>query len=119
MGGGGGDIASMMEALSDPDKLNAEMAKMMSDPEFANRWGSVLKITDVLIKALVDNISKTEVNDLINENDKRVLIAAKDVNTTPTTKDKVLINNIVHQIITVDTTEAAGIAITFTLIVRS
>ena len=75
--------------------------------------------TDVLIKALVDNISKTEVNDLINENDKRVLIAAKDVNTTPTTKDKVLINNIVHQIITVDTTEAAGIAITFTLIVRS
>jgi DNA replication initiation complex subunit (GINS family) len=64
-------------------------------------------------------ISKTEVNDLINENDKRVLIAAKDVNTTPTTKDKVLINNIVHQIITVDTTEAAGLAITFTLIVRS
>ena len=75
--------------------------------------------TDVSIKALVDNISKTEVNDLINENDKRVLIAAKDVTTTPTTKDKVLINNIIHQIINVDTTEAAGIAITFTLIVRS
>jgi hypothetical protein len=82
--------------------------------------GTVLESNaDLLIKALVDNISKTEVNDLINENDKRVLIAAKDVNTTPTTKDKVLINNIVHQIITVDTTEAAGIAITFTLIVRS
>lgn len=75
--------------------------------------------TDVPIKALVDNISKTEVNDLINENDKRVLIAAKDVTITPTTKDQVLINNIVHQIISVDTTEAAGIAITFTLIVRS
>ena len=75
--------------------------------------------TDVTIKGLVDNISKFEVNDLINQNDKRVLIAAKDVNTTPTTKDKILINNIVHQIITVDTTEAAGLAITFTLIVRS
>jgi len=75
--------------------------------------------TDVPIKALVDNISKFEVNDLINQDDKRVTIAAKDVNTTPTTKDKILINNIVHQIITVDTLEAAGLAITFTLIVRS
>ena len=53
---------------------------------------------------------------LKNDDTKRVLIAAKDVTTTPTTKDKVLINNIVHQIITVDTTEAAGIAITFILI---
>ena len=75
--------------------------------------------TDVSIKALVENVSKSEVNDLINQEDKTVLIAAKDVNTTPTTKDKVLINNIVHQIITVDTTEAAGVAITFSLIVRS
>ena len=75
--------------------------------------------TDVNIKALVEGVTKSEVNDLINQEDKRVLIAAKDVNTTPTTKDKVLINNIIHQIITVDTTEAAGVAITFTLIVRS
>ena len=75
--------------------------------------------TDVNIKALVEGVTKSEVNDLINQEDKRVLIAAKDVNTTPTTKDKVLINNIVHQIITVDTTEAAGVAITFSLIVRS
>lgn len=75
--------------------------------------------TDVNIKALVEGVTKSEVNDLINQEDKRVLIAAKDVNTTPTTKDKVLINNIIHQIITVDTTEAAGVAIIFNLIVRS
>ena len=75
--------------------------------------------TDVTIKALVEAVTRSEVNDLINQEDKRVLIAAKDVNTTPTTKDKVLINSIVHQIITVDTTEAAGVAVTFSLIVRS
>ena len=75
--------------------------------------------TDVTLKALVDNISSSEVSGLINQGDKRVLIAAKDVTSTPTTKDKVLINNVVHQIIQVDSEEAAGIAVTFTLIVRS
>ena len=82
--------------------------------------GSVVESnTDVTIKALVEDVTKSEVNDLINQEDKRVLIPAKEVNTTPTTKDKVLINNVIHQIITVDTTEAAGVAVTFSLIVRS
>ena len=75
--------------------------------------------TDVTLKALVDNISSSEVSGLINQGDKRVLIAAKDVDTVPTNKDKVLINNIIHQIISIDSTEATGIAVTFTLIVRS
>ena len=75
--------------------------------------------TDVTVKALVDDVSRSEVNDLINQQDKRVLFAAKDVTSTPTTKDKVLISNVVHQIIQVDSEEAAGITVTFTLIVRS
>ena len=74
---------------------------------------------DIKIKALVDDVSRSEVNDLINQQDKRVLFAAKDVTSTPTTKDKVLISNVVHQIIQVDSEEASGVAVTFTLFVRS
>ena len=67
----------------------------------------------------VDDVSRSEVNDLINQQDKRVLFAAKDVTSTPTTKDKVLISNVVHQIVQVDSEEASGVAVTFTLFVRS
>ena len=75
--------------------------------------------TDVTVKALVDDVSRSEVNDLISQQDKRVLIAAKDVTSTQTTKDKVLISNVVHQIIQVDSEEASGVAVTFTLFVRA
>tara|TARA_R100001510_G_C7606076_1_gene171172 strand:+ start:552 stop:908 length:357 start_codon:yes stop_codon:yes gene_type:complete len=94
--------------------------RFVTTGDYNENTGSVIESnTDELVKALVDNISKNEVNDLINENDKRILIAAKDINTIPSTKDKILIDNVIHQIIQVDSLEAAGIAITFTLIVRS
>ena len=75
--------------------------------------------TDVTVKALVDDVSRSEVNDLINQEDKRILVAAKDLTSTPTTKDKVVISNVVHQIVDINTEKASGVSVTFTLFVRS
>lgn len=75
--------------------------------------------TDVTVKALVDDVSKSEVNDLINQEDKRILVSSKDLTSTPTTKDKVVISNVVHQIVDINTEKASGVSVTFTLFVRS
>ena len=61
----------------------------------------------------------SDLNDIINQEDKRILVAAKDLTSTPTTKDKVVISNVVHQIVDINTEKASGVSVTFTLFVRS
>ena len=47
----------------------------------------------------------SEINDIIKENDKILTIAAKDLEQTPTTSDRVLIASIEYQIIRINTDE--------------
>jgi hypothetical protein len=59
------------------------------------------------------------VNDLIQAGDKKLIIAAFDLNgTTPKTADRVLIGGVTHQIIMVRTIEQDNTAITYELILR-
>jgi len=75
--------------------------------------------TDKTVKGVVSDVSRSEVNDLVNQGDKRLLVAANDLSAVPTTKDKVLINNSIHQIINVETETATGNDITYKLILRN
>ena len=66
-----------------------------------------------------------EYRPLINElhtmftEDKKITISAGDVTTKPTTKDKVLISSIVHNIIRVLTKTSGGTDISYTLYLRT
>jgi len=75
--------------------------------------------TDTGIKGVLEDVSKREVSDLVQAGDKRLIIAAQDLNgTVPTTADKVVISGRVLQIIRVDTIEQDNQPITYELILR-
>ena len=76
-------------------------------------------VSDTEIKGVLQDITLREVNGLIQAGDKRLTVAASDLTTAPETKDKVVISSVVHQIITVETTEQDNTAITHELILRA
>jgi len=75
--------------------------------------------TDVVVKAIIENVNNNEVNNLIQAQDKKVTVAASDLTFVPSPRDKVLINSVVFNIVSVLTNEQANTAITFELFVRS
>ena len=74
---------------------------------------------DATVKAVFEDVNMREVNELIQAEDKKITISAGDVTTKPTTKDKVLNSNIVHNIIRVLTKTSGGTDITYTLYLRT
>lgn len=76
--------------------------------------------TDTGIKGVLQDVSQREVNDLVRGTDKRLIVAAQDLNgTIPTAADRVVINSMIHQIIRVDTIEQDNTPITYELILRA
>lgn len=76
-------------------------------------------ISDVAIKGVLEDVRLREVNDLIQAGDKRLLVAALDLNgTAPDTSDRVVIGGIAHQVIAINTIEQDNEAITYELILR-
>ena len=76
-------------------------------------------ISDTTVKGVVEDVNAREVNDLVQAGDRRLTIAAADVNATPTTADKVVISSVVHQVIRVTTIEQDNQPITHELILRN
>ena len=64
------------------------------------------------------NVNRSEVNDLIESQDKRLTISAGDLTFVPTTKDRVVISSVEFKIIQVVTNEQNNTAISFDLILR-
>ena len=75
--------------------------------------------SDATVKAVFEDVNMHEVNELIQAEDKKITISAGDVTTKPTTKDKVLISSIVHNIIRVLTKTSGGTDISYTLYLRT
>ena len=75
--------------------------------------------SDTDVKGVLEDVSVREVNELVQQGDKRLTIAAKDLPSAPETKDRVVISAVVHQIIRVETTEQDNTAITHELILRA
>jgi hypothetical protein len=74
---------------------------------------------DTTVRGVLEDVRRSEVNDLVQQGDKRLIIAALDLNgTTPTTADRIIIGNLSLQIIEVRTIEQDNTAITYELILR-
>jgi hypothetical protein len=74
--------------------------------------------TDTTVRGVLEDVRRSEVNDLVQQGDKRLIIAAADVASAPTTADRVIISNRSLQIIEVRTIEQDNTAITYELILR-
>ena len=74
--------------------------------------------TDTSIKGVLDEVSKSEVNDLISQQDKKITIAAKDITFTPTNKDRIVIAGIEYKVIAINTNELDNNAVTFDIFLR-
>jgi hypothetical protein len=75
-------------------------------------------ITDTAVRGVLQDVNLREVNDLIQAGDKRLLIAAADTASVPTTADRVLIEGRTLQVIQVVTIEQDNEPITYELILR-
>ena len=81
--------------------------------------GAITESTsDTTIKGVLSNVTRNQVNDLIESQDKQLTISAGDITFVPTTKDRVVISSVEFKIIQVLTNEQNNTAVSFDLILR-
>ena len=81
--------------------------------------GAITESTsDTTIKGVLSNVTRSQVNDLIESQDKQLTISAGDITFVPTTKDRVVISSVEFKIIKVLTNEQNNTAVSFDLILR-
>ena len=81
--------------------------------------GAITESTsDTTIKGALSNVSKNQVNDLIESQDKLLTISAGDLTFAPTTKDRVVISSVEFKIIQVIVNEQNNTPVSFDLILR-
>ena len=81
--------------------------------------GSMSEVkTDVNIKGVVSNVTRSEVSDLVSSQDKRLTISAGDITFTPTTFDRVVISGTQYKVVQINTNEQDNIAISFDIFLR-
>tara|TARA_A100001391_G_scaffold165439_1_gene125347 strand:+ start:323 stop:676 length:354 start_codon:yes stop_codon:yes gene_type:complete len=74
--------------------------------------------SDTTIKGSLSNVSRNQVNDLIESQDKVLTISAGDLTFVPTTKDRVVISSVEFKIIQVLINEQNNTPISFELVLR-
>ena len=116
-------LAQSLEKVADNviDALGADVTiRYVTAGSYNTTTGVVTETeSDTNIKGVVQNIRQSEVNDLVQASDKRLIVAAKELATAPGTKDRVVISTVVHQIIEVQTIDQDNTAITYELILRA
>ena len=81
--------------------------------------GAITESTsDTTVKGVLSNVTKNQVNDLIESQDKLLTISAGDLTFVPTTKDRVVISSVEFKIIQVITNEQNNTPVSFDLILR-
>ena len=81
--------------------------------------GSMSEVkSDVSIKGVVSNVTRSEVTDLVSSQDKRVTISAGDITFTPTTFDRVVISGTEYKVVQINTNEQNNTAISFDIFLR-
>ena len=73
---------------------------------------------DAVVRGVLEDVNKREVNDLIQAGDKRLMVAAADLANAPTTADRVIIGDRSLQVIQVKIIEQDNVAITYELMLR-
>ena len=74
--------------------------------------------SDTTIKGSLNNVNRSEVNDLIESQDKILTISAGDITFVPTTKDRVVISSVEFKIISISVNEQNNTPISFELVLR-
>ena len=75
-------------------------------------------LSDTTIKGALSNVSRNQVNDLIESQDKILTISAGALTFVPTTKDRVVISSVEFKIISISVNEQNNIPISFELVLR-
>ena len=81
--------------------------------------GAITETTsDTTIKGSLNNVNRSEVNDLIESQDKILTISAGDLTFVPTTKDRVVISSVEFKIISISINEQNNTPVSFELVLR-
>ncbi len=81
--------------------------------------GAITETTsDTTIKGALSNVTRNQVNDLIESQDKILTISAGDLTFVPTTKDRVVISSVEFKIISISVNEQNNTPISFELVLR-
>ena len=81
--------------------------------------GSMSEVkSDSSIKGVISQVTRSEVNDLISSQDKKITIAAKDIDFSPTTFDRIVISGTSYKIVQINTNEQGNTAISFDIFLR-
>ena len=101
-------------------KLGGDVTiKRFTEGKYDSSSGTFYKNTStVTVKGVLGNVSRNQVNDLIESQDRVLTISAGDITFVPTTKDNVIISGIEFKIIQIITNEQNNIPISLQLILR-
>jgi len=101
-------------------KLGGDVTiRRVSTGSYNTTTGAITETTsDTTIKGSLNNVNRSEVNDLIESQDKILTISAGDLTFVPTTKDRVVISSVEFKIISVTINEQNNTPISFELVLR-
>ena len=101
-------------------KLGGDVTiRRVSTGSYNTTTGAITETTsDTTIKGSLNNVNRSEVNDLIESQDKILTISAGDITFVPTTKDRVVISSVEFKIISISVNEQNNTPISFELVLR-
>ena len=101
-------------------KLGGDVTiRRVSTGSYNTTTGAITETTsDTTIKGVLNNVSRSQVNDLIESQDKILTISANDITFVPTTKDRVVISSVEFNIISISVNEQNNTPISFELVLR-
>ena len=101
-------------------KLGGDVTiKQVTAGSYNTTTGAITETTsDTTIKGSLNNVNRSEVNDLIESQDKILTISAGDITFVPTTKDRVVISSVEFKIINIAVNEQNNTPISFELVLR-
>ena len=102
------------------NKLGGDVTiRRVSTGSYNTTTGAITETTsDTTIKGVLNNVSRSQVNDLIESQDKILTISANDITFVPTTKDRVVISSVEFKIISISVNEQNNTPISFELVLR-
>ena len=112
---------ALKKAASKPlSKLGGDVTiRQVTAGSYNTTTGAITETTsDTTIKGSLNNVNRSEVNDLIESQDKILTISAGDLTFVPTTKDRVVISSVEFKIISIFVNEQNNTPISFELVLR-
>jgi hypothetical protein len=114
-------ISSALKKVLTNKKLSADITfRSISVGSYNTTTGVIAETnTDTSIRGVLEDINLREVNELVEANDKKIQIAAASLSSTPTTKDKIIVDSVTYSIIRIETNQLANEKLTFVCYLRT